>query len=88
MKMRLLLLVCGLIVTAETTIACEVCKKQQPEVLRSFAHGAGPQSNWDYVLVVIMIIVSVTSLILAVRSVVRPGERDPGHIKRSIFNYD
>ena len=32
-------------------IACDVCQKQQPKLLRGMAHGAGPESEWDYVVV-------------------------------------
>jgi hypothetical protein len=31
--------------------ACDACEKQQPEILRGITHGAGPQSNWDYLIV-------------------------------------
>jgi hypothetical protein len=70
------------------TMACEVCKKQQPKVLRGITHGAGPQSDWDYVVVWGMVIVVMISFFYAMKFILRPGERGSEHIKRNIFNLD
>ena len=66
-------------------LACEVCKKQQPKVLQGITHGAGPQSNWDYVLVSAVAILSIAALIYSIKCLVRPGESGDDHIKRVIF---
>ena len=67
--------------------ACDACVKQQPEVLQGITHGTGPQSQWDMPIVWCSAIVVVVTLLLAVKFLVRPGEREPGHIKRSVvFN--
>jgi hypothetical protein len=39
------------LMTYVSSVACDVCKKQQPKVLQGIAHGAGPESQWDYVIV-------------------------------------
>ena len=67
-------------------MACEVCKKQQPKILRGVAHGAGPQSDWDYVIVACTAIIVLISLFYAVKLILKPGEKESEHIKRSIFN--
>lgn len=67
-------------------MACEVCKKQQPEILRGVAHGAGPQSDWDYVVVGSTAVIMLISLFYAVKWILRPGEKEREHIKRSILN--
>lgn len=69
-------------------MACEVCKKQQPKVLRGITHGAGPQSDWDYVIVWAMVIIVLISLFYSVKWMLRPGEKGGEHIKRSILNFD
>lgn len=67
-------------------LACEVCKKQQPKVLRGITHGAGPQSDWDYVVVGCAVILVLISLFYAVKWIMHPGEKEREHVKNSIFN--
>ena len=69
-------------------IACEVCKKQQPKILQGITHGAGPQSDWDYVVVWCTVIIVAISLFYAVKWILHPGEKESEHIKRSIFNLE
>lgn len=70
------------------SLACEVCKKQQPKALRGITHGAGPQSDWDYVVVLGTVLIVVVSLFYSIKWIIHPGERERGHIKNSIFNPD
>lgn len=69
-------------------MACDVCEKRQPKLLRGVAHGAGPQSDWDYLIVGGMVLISTLSLYYAVKWMIKPGEKEKGHIKRSIFLFD
>jgi uncharacterized protein HemY len=69
-------------------LACEVCKRQQPKVLRDITHGAGPQSEWDYVIIVAMSIIVIITLFYSINWLVRPGERNEDHIKNSILNFE
>ena len=66
-------------------IACPVCEKNQPKVLRGITHGTGPQSNWDYVIIWSVVIIVAFTLFFSVKWLVRPGEQAENHIKRSIF---
>jgi hypothetical protein len=70
--------------------ACEVCKMQQPKLLRGVTHGTGPQSDWDYVIVGSMVIIVAISIFYFLKSILRPreNERPHIHIKHSIFNLD
>jgi hypothetical protein len=68
--------------------ACEVCKKQQPKVLRGITHGAGPQSSWDYVIVGVMSVIVLITLFYSIKWLVRPGEKETAHIKNSILNLE
>jgi hypothetical protein len=70
------------------TMACDVCEKQQPKLLRGVAHGAGPQSDWDYLVVAGMVLISAVSLFYALKWMITPGEKEKGHIKRSVLLFD
>ena len=77
------------IVLASTYVvstACEVCKKQQPKVLQGITHGAGPQSDWDYVIVGGMAVIVAITLFYSIRWLVKPGEKENSHIKNIILN--
>ena len=63
--------------------ACDACQKQQPEVLRGITHGTGPQSEWDMPIIWVSAILVLITLVFAMKYLVRPGEQDPGHIKRT-----
>lgn len=67
-------------------IACDACKKLQPKALQGISHGGGPDSNWDYVIVAAMIIITVYVLVATVRCMLRPREENAQHIKRIILN--
>ena len=68
------------------SIACDVCERQQPKLLKGITHGAGPESQWDYFIVAGMAAVVVVTLFVSVKWLVRPGEQSAQHIKRSILN--
>jgi hypothetical protein len=55
-------------------------------LLKGIVHGAGPDSQWDYVIMWAMIVITVATLYYSVKWIIRPGETDAGHIKYSILN--
>lgn len=65
--------------------ACTVCKKQQPKILQGITHGAGPDSNWDYLIVATAVAVVLGTLAFSLRFLFRPGETNQDHIKNSIL---
>ncbi len=67
-------------------MACPVCERNQPKLLKGIVHGAGPESNWDYVGVVIISIIALITLYYSVKWLIRPGEKNPDHIKYHILN--
>jgi hypothetical protein len=72
---------------AQPVWACDACQKQQPKILQNVAHGAGPQSNWDYVIVWSIVIITLLTLFFSVKYLVKPGERSNAHIKHALnFN--
>jgi len=68
--------------------ACPVCDKQQPKVLRGITHGTGPDSQWDYVIIAITVIIVLLSLFYSVKWILRPGEKSANHIKNLIINFE
>lgn len=85
MKPRLPLLMVILLLGRVGGFACEICGAQQPEILRGLTHGAGPQGNFDYVIVAVTIGIVLFALGYAIKFVVRPGEREADHIKRIVL---
>ena len=66
--------------------SCPACEKQQPKLLKGITHGAGPDGNWDYVIVAIVVIIVLFTLFFSVKWLIRPGEQSQSHIKRLILN--
>jgi len=79
------LIICMLILQIGV-IACPVCEKQQPKILKGITHGAGPQSNWDYVFVLVTVLIVLATLIYTIKWLVKPGESSDNHIKRTVLN--
>lgn len=71
---------------AQIAIACPVCEKQQPKITQGLTHGAGPQSNWDWVIIAIISLITVFTLIYSIKYLIKPGEKNEDHIKQSILS--
>ena len=65
---------------------CPVCDKQQPKILQGITHGTGPESNWDYLIVWSTVIIVAFTLFYTIKWMVRPGEKEINHIKRTVIN--
>lgn len=68
--------------------ACDACQKQQPRIFQGITHGAGPDSNWDYLIVSIMTAITLYALYATVKCMIRPSAADSRHnlIKTMILN--
>lgn len=66
-------------------IACEVCQRQQPKITQGLTHGAGPASDWDWLIVAVAFLVLLLSFILTIKYLVKPGEKKYNHIKYFIL---
>ena len=84
--MAILLASVMLLINNSTLLACAICEKQQPKLLRGITHGTGPQGNIDYIIIWIMVAVTMATLYFSVKWLLRPGEKDKEHIKRFILN--
>lgn len=85
MKLKYLLSVL-IIFIAQIGFACPVCEKQQPKITQGLTHGAGPQSNWDWVIIAIISLITVFTLIYSIKYLIKPGEKNVDHIKQSILS--
>lgn len=74
------------VILLQGIIACEVCEKNQPEILRGITHGTGPQGYLDYIIITISAIIVLATMVYFIKYLVWPKEEDPKHIKRSIIN--
>lgn len=70
------------------SLACPECERKQPAILKGVAHGAGPEQQWDYVIVILTSIIVLVSLFYSIKWIIKPGEKKPSHIKREILNFD
>ena len=66
-------------------IGCEVCKRNQPELLQDISHGTGPQADSEYYIIGGAILVVFFTLIYSIKYLLKPGERSPEHIKNIIL---
>ncbi len=67
-------------------LACEVCQRNQPKLLKDISHGTGPQAESDYYIIGGAVIVVLLTLIYSLKYLLKPGEKNPGHIKNIILN--
>ncbi|MCC6684760.1 MAG: hypothetical protein IT247_06795 [Bacteroidia bacterium] len=79
-------LIMFLMLWIQTVRACPVCEKQQPEITKGLTHGAGPQSNWDWVIIAVITAITVSTFILSLKYLIKPKETNTNHIKRLIIN--
>lgn len=86
MKINKAIITILLISVAQLIMACPVCDKQQPEITRGITHGVGPQSNWDWLIISVIVVITLLTLFYSLKFLIYPKERGEDHIKRSIFN--
>ncbi|MDO1450855.1 hypothetical protein Q0590_31565 [Rhodocytophaga aerolata] len=80
MKKYALLII--LLLISKWSIACPACEAQQPNILKGITHGAGPESNWDWVIVGITAVLVLVTLFYTIKWLLKPGESSETHIKR------
>ncbi len=86
--MKKILLLMLTVIPGIASFACPACEKQQPALLKGITHGAGPDGNWDYVIVTISVIIVLFTLFFSVKWMIRPGEQSQSHIKRLVLNIE
>lgn len=78
----------ALVLMSVVSWACPVCEKQQPSYLKGIAHGAGPENQWDLYIFWSMVVIVALCLFFSVKWLIRPGEKNPHHIKTKILNLE
>lgn len=86
--MKKLLFLFPMLLMALINFACPVCEKQQPAILKGITHGAGPSGNWDYVIILVAVVIVLATLFYTIKWLVRPGEKENNHIKRTVLNFN
>lgn len=86
MMMKRILTTLILAMAALPMWACEVCKDQQPAMLRGITHGTGPQHSWDMPIIIVSAIIVLITLAFSVKYIFWPGEKSENHIKRSVLH--
>ena len=66
--------------------ACPVCDRNKANALQGLTHGGGPQSNWDYVIVIVIGVIALLTLFYSVKWLIKPNENNLEHIKYSFLN--
>jgi hypothetical protein len=84
--MKKLMLTGVIMITGLAALPCPVCERQQPKILQGITHGAGPQSNWDYIIISVTALIVLVTLFFSVKWLITPGERSGTHIKHLILN--
>ena len=84
--MRKLITTLILCVATAVAFACPVCERNKPKALQGITHGTGPDSNWDYVIVILIAIIAVLTLFYSVKWLIKPNENNPDHIKFLFIN--
>ena len=74
-----------LLILGGAVMACPVCEKQQPAITRGITHGAGPESGTDWIIVAVVTGITILTLFYSVKYLIRPGEKESGHIKYSVL---
>jgi hypothetical protein len=67
-------------------LACPVCDRNKPKLLKGISHGTGPESNWDYLIVGGMLVITLFTLFFSIKWLIQPKENHKSHIKYSILN--
>lgn len=86
--MKRLLFLAILLPVFVSAYSCPGCDAQQPKILRGIAHGAGPQSKWDFLIVAVAAVVVIATLFFSLKWLLSPGEKSEEHIKRLVLNHE
>lgn len=85
MKAKIIASLFFLLAFVSGAYACEVCEGQQPKILKGSVHGPGPESWIDYSISIGAAIIVLVTLVLSIKYLVKPGEKNPDHIKNIVL---
>jgi hypothetical protein len=67
-------------------LSCPVCESRQPKYLRGITHGAGPESNWDWIIVGIVVAITHLTAFYSTKHLIKPSECHYQSIKNSVLD--
>lgn len=88
MRKRFFLLLTSILFIPGMAVACEVCNPGQAEFFRELTHGLSPRGIIDWILVAITAIIVMITFIYSLKFLLRPGEKNSDHIKRTILAFE
>ncbi len=68
----------------QSAFACEVCKNNQPGMLKNISHGTGPGGILDYLIIWSAVFFVSVTLFLSIKYLVKPHETSSNHIKNIV----
>jgi hypothetical protein len=68
------------------TMACDLCKAKQPKGFENITHGEGPEGDLDYIIMFSAIVIVGYTLIMSIKYLVKPKEKNENHIKNLVLN--
>ena len=83
MKNKLGFLIAFLI--SAVSIACPLCESKQPKGFENITHGEGPDGNIDYIIMYTAIVIVGYTLIMSIKYLVKPREKEKSHIKNIVL---
>lgn len=85
-NLKYILILIGFFCINGTLWACPTCEKSQPKITQGLTHGGGPASNWDWVIIAVISVITLLTLIFSIKFLIKPGEKNTDHIKQFIIN--
>jgi hypothetical protein len=85
-NMKKQLIILAILFFTTLSFACPTCEKAQPKIFRGITHGAGPESNWDYLIIGVTAIIVLYCGYIAVSRLIKPNEMNKEHIKNAFLN--
>ena len=68
-------------------MACPVCDRNDTNEFKLInTHGTKPESSWDYLIVIIISVITIVALYYSVKWLRKPNEKNNDHIKYQFLN--
>ncbi|MCK0156791.1 hypothetical protein MWU65_06345 [Cellulophaga sp. F20128] len=66
-------------------MACPLCEAKQPKGFANITHGEGPNGDIDYIIMYSAIVIVGYTLIMSIKYLARPKEKEKNHIKNLVL---
>lgn len=87
-KLKLKYFIGGIfILITQVALSCPVCDREKAnQVTLGLSHGAGPDHNWEWLVVAGMAGITLFALFLAIKYFIKPDNAKTNEFKKSIFS--